>query len=212
MRLDHLSYACSRRELSDVVQRLGADLGASFRDGGRHPQFGTANFILPLQHGCYLEVVSALDHPAAEKAPFGRAVSQAAAEGRGWFAWVVAVDNIAVVESRLGRGARDGHRVRPDGFDLRWKQIGVLDTMDDPQLPFLIEWVSDPDEHPSVNGSSIAIERIEMCGDSTRVTEWLGGRAGEQLLDGINIDWVDAEGTGIQAVWFTTAHGPVRID
>ena len=211
MRLDHLSYACSRRELSDVVQRLGADLGASFRDGGRHPQFGTANFILPLQNGSYLEVVAALDHPAADKAPFGQAVNAAVDDGRSWFAWVIAVDDISPFEVRLGRTARDGHRIRPDGFDLRWKQIGVLDTMNDPQLPFIVEWLSEAGEHPSSGPASVAIERIEMSGDPARIAEWLDG-AGEQFLDGINVEWVDGEDTGIQAVWFETPHGSVRID
>ena len=75
MRLDHISYACTTSELADTIQRIGGDLGATFLDGGRHPSFGTRNFILPLAGGCYVEVVSALDHPAAEKAPFGRAVA-----------------------------------------------------------------------------------------------------------------------------------------
>ena len=60
--------------LAACVQRLGAHLGAGFTDGGLHPSFGTRNFVLPLADGCYLEVVAALDHPAADRAPFGRAV------------------------------------------------------------------------------------------------------------------------------------------
>ena len=79
MRLDHVSYACTSGEIADVIQRIGGDLGASFVDGGRHPSFGTRNFILPLAGGCYIEVVSALDHPASEKAAFGRAVSEVGA-------------------------------------------------------------------------------------------------------------------------------------
>ena len=46
-----MSYACNSGELADVVQRIGSDLGATFQDGGRHPQFGTRNFILPLAEG-----------------------------------------------------------------------------------------------------------------------------------------------------------------
>lgn len=66
MRLDHLSYAAPIEHLAETVQRLGAALGAPFTDGGLHPGFGTRNFILPLAGGTYIEVVSALDHPAAE--------------------------------------------------------------------------------------------------------------------------------------------------
>lgn len=211
MRLDHLSYACTTAEIADVIQRIGGDLGATVVDGGRHPQFGTRNFILPLANGCYVEIVSALDHPAAEKAPFGRAVAQVAEDGGGWFSWVVAVDDISPVEQRLGREARDGHRIRPDGVDLRWKQLGVLNVMEDPELPFFVEWSCPNTEHPSAGGSAVAIERIEMAGDPDAISGWLGTDAGDPL-DGIDVEWVDADEDGLVAVWFLTPNGSVRID
>ena len=211
MRLDHLSYACTTSEIADVIQRIGGDLGATFVDGGRHPQFGTRNFILPLANGCYIEVVSALDHPAAEKAPFGRAVARVASDGGGWFSWVVSVDDISPVEQRLGREARQGHRIRPDGVDLCWKQLGVLNVMEDPELPFFVEWSCPNTEHPSSGGSSVAIERIEMAGDPGAVSSWLGTGVANPL-DDIDVDWVEAEDDGLVAVWFTTPHGSVRID
>jgi len=211
MRLDHISYACTTAELADVIQRIGGDLGATFVDGGRHPSFGTRNFILPLANGCYVEVVSALDHPAAEKAPFGRAVARRAQDGGGWMSWVVAVGDLAPVEARLGREARDGHRIRPDGTDLCWRQIGVLDFMEDPQLPFFVQWSCAEPDHPSAGGSSVAIERIEMCGDPDAISAWLGTEH-EVPLDGVTVDWVESEEPGITAIWFSTPHGAVRID
>ena len=66
-------------------ERLGAQLGATFADGGFHPRFGTRNPILPLTDGHYLEVVDVLDHPAADKAPFGQAVRARSEAGR-WLA------------------------------------------------------------------------------------------------------------------------------
>ena len=75
-RLDHISYAASRDQLVDVVQRLGSRIGAPFTDGGIHPRFGTRNFTLPLKNGHYIEVVCPLDHPAADSTPFGKAVTQ----------------------------------------------------------------------------------------------------------------------------------------
>ena len=141
MRLDHVSYVTSHDQLADTVQRLGSRLGSTFVDGGVHPRFGTRNFTLPLQNGHYIEVVCPLDHPASDASPFGKAVSKRAAEGGGWLTWVVSVDDVSKIESRLGRQAVDGHRTKPDGSDLRWKQIGVLGTLEDRQLPFFIEWV-----------------------------------------------------------------------
>jgi hypothetical protein len=215
MRLDHLSYAAGPEGLASCVQRLGSQLGAGFTDGGIHPRFGTRNFVLPLAGGIYLEVVEALDHPAVESAPFGRAVKARKLSGGGWFSWVVAVDDLPAIEQRLGRPAAAGHRRRPDGYDLRWKQIGVLDTASDPQLPYFIHWESDRAEHPAAAGGKINLELLDIAGDRSTVVEFLGDRA-TRSLDDLKVRWLsvdDNDGeTGIVAVHFTTPRGVVVID
>lgn len=209
MRLDHISYAAGPEGLGACAQRIGAALGAGFHDGGLHPRFGTRNFVLPLAGGVYLEVVAALDHPAADKAPFGQAVKMRSDAGGGWLAWVVAVDDIESVEQRLGRSAVVGHRRRPDGVELSWRQIGVLDLLDDPALPFFIQWEVDAALHPAIDGSGPGIEQVEICGDRDKVFDWLG-----QPVDRMDfrVDWVDADDPGLAAVHFATARGTVRID
>ena len=209
MRLDHLSYAAGPEGLGHCVQRIGSALGAGFSDGGLHPSFGTRNFVLPLAGGVYLEVVEALDHPASDKAAFGRAVQMRANAGGGWLAWVVAVDDIEPVERRLGRPAVVGHRRRPDGTDLTWRQIGVLELLDDPALPFFIQWEVGPQMHPAGVATGPGIEHVEICGDRDKVFDWLG-----EPVDRMDfpIDWVDAEDPGLTAVHFSTPGGSVRID
>jgi hypothetical protein len=104
-----------------------------------------------------------------------------------------------------------GHRHRPDGYDLRWRQIGVLDLMDDPQLPFFVQWLSESSEHPSCGGRrELRLERMEIGGDADTVASWLGEPASHPL-DDIEVDWVD-EVPGLHAVHFATAHGVVRVD
>lgn len=211
--LDHLSYAAGPEGLASCVQRLGAKLGAAFSDGGLHPSFGTRNFVLPLAAGCYLEVVDALDHPAVDRAPFGRAVKARSLAGGGWLAWAVAVPDIAMVERRLGRPAADGHRRRPDGFDLLWKQIGVNDVAEDPQLPFFVQWLSDDEHHPGGPGSAVTLRRLEIAGEEDTVDAYLGTSA-RQPLDGIDVEWfspVDGD-TGLVAAVFDTPLGEVRVD
>ena len=105
MRLDHLSFAAGPDGLAGTAQRIGELLGTSFVDGGVHPRFGTRNMILPLSGDTYLEIVEVLDHPASDKAPFGQAVRARSALGGGWLGWVVAVDDISLLEQRLGREA-----------------------------------------------------------------------------------------------------------
>jgi hypothetical protein len=213
MRLDHLSYAAGPEGLAACVQRLGARLGAAFTDGGLHPSFGTRNFTLALSGGTYLEVVEALDHPAVDTAPFGRAVRARSDAGGGWLAWVVAVDDIAAIEARLGRPAAAGHRRRPDGFDLRWQQIGVNDVAADPQLPFYVHWLSDPAQHPGSSGCAVTLTGLEIAGDEQAVEAYLGTSA-DQPLDGITVRWSPPEDgrTGVTAAEFRAADGVVTID
>jgi hypothetical protein len=214
MRLDHVSYAVSPGEFVSTVGRLGSMLGAPFQDGGVHPRFGTRNFVLPLAGGTYLEVVTPLDHPATDSAPFGRAVKRRADLGGGWLGWVARVDDIAPVEERLGRPAVDGHRVRPDRHDLKWRQIGVLDLMDDPQLPYIIQWL-DMSQHPSADArTGIHIRKLAIAGDPATVSEWLG-EPETHPLDDVDVDWTapdDDNDAGLLAVYFETDSGTVRID
>ena len=213
MHLDHLSYAAGPEGLAACVQRIGARLGAAFSDGGLHPSFGTRNFVLPLAAGCYLEIVATLDHPAADRAPFGRAVGARSYAGGGWLAWAVRVEDIAPYEVRLRRPAAKGHRRRPDGFDLMWHQIGVNDVAEDPQLPFFVQWDSADEHHPGVGGSPITLKRLEIAGDESTVDAYLGTSA-RQPLDGIEVEWVTpADGeTGVLAAVFDTPRGEVSID
>ena len=106
--------------------------------------------VLPLCAGTYVEVVECLDHPASDKAPFGQAVRARSELGGGWLGWVIAVPDIAPLEGRLGREAVQGNRYRPDGHELRWKQIGVKGLQSDPQLPFFVQWESYAADHPSI--------------------------------------------------------------
>jgi hypothetical protein len=212
MRLDHLSFAAGPDGLASTAQRLGGLLGKDFVDGGVHPRFGTRNMILPLAGDTYLEVVEVLDHPASDKAPFGQAVRARSALGGGWLGWVVAVKDISVVETRLGREAAKGNRHRPDGSELRWKQIGVSGLIADPQLPFFIEWESPSEMHPSAGATAdFSLACLEIAGDPQRVSEWLGESV-EAPLEDVKVEWVAPNGTpGILAVQFQTPRGLVRF-
>lgn len=212
MRLDHVSYAAGPDGLNATAERLGALLGAEFEDGGVHPRFGTRNRILPMANNTYIEVVEVLDHPASDKAPFGQAVRARSAAGGGWLGWVVAVDDIAPVEQRLGRAAVPGQRHRPDGHLLEWKQIGVNGLIADPQLPFFVEWISPAEDHPSAGGSSgFSLACLEIAGDPLRVSEWLGEPV-EAPLEDVKVEWAAPHGApGILAAQFQTPNGLIRI-
>ena len=213
-RLDHISYAASRDQLVDVVQRLGSRIGAAFTDGGIHPRFGTRNFTLPLKNGHYIEVVCPLDHPAADSTPFGKAVTQRVSEGGGWMSWVVATDDISHVETRLGRSAVDGSRKKPDGTELKWKQIGILGTLQDSQLPFFIQWLTK--DHPSSDAKPAAeIKKIEISGNEETIRNWLDSNPNSAFKD-VVVTWRDPKDfdgqTGIVSVTLSNTTGDIVLD
>lgn len=212
MRLDHVSFAAGPDGLARTAEQLGNLLGQEFSDGGVHPRFGTRNMILPLADRTYLEIVEVLDHPASDKAAFGQAVRARSALGGGWLGWVVAVDDISVVERRIGRACVHGNRHRPDGAELLWKQLGVAGLLTDPQLPFFVEWDSPAEMHPS-NGAdgTVSLACLEIAGDPLRVSQWLGETV-EAPLEDVKVEWAAPNGTpGIIAAQFQTPHGLVRI-
>jgi hypothetical protein len=214
MRLDHVSYVTSHDQLADTVQRLGSRLGTTFVDGGIHPRFGTRNFTAPLLDGKYIEVVCPLDHPATEQTPWGKAVSKKAQEGGGWLTWVFSTEDISPIEEKFGRKAVDGHRTRPDGTDLKWKQIGVKEITDSRELPFFIEWLTE--DHPSKDGNAVArIEKIVIADNEKLKDSWFKSEI-LNSLGNVQIEWIDSDGeeylNGIISIHLSHQEDEVIID
>ena len=214
MRLDHVSYVASHDQISDVVNRIGSQIGTAFIDGGIHPKFGTRNFTAPLLNGQYIEVVCPLDHPATDANPFGQAVKKKAEAGGGWLTWVFSSSDLGKVEEKFGRKAADGSRTRPDGSELKWKQIGVKDIMGSGELPFFIQWLTEM--HPSKDGNSVAkIAKIIIADDEQLADSWFKDEI-KSGLNGVEIEWVKPElndgDKGIVAVELQVNNNKIRLD
>ena len=214
MRLDHISYVASHDQISDVVNRIGSQIGTAFIDGGIHPKFGTRNFTAPLLNGQYIEIVCPLDHPATDATPFGQAVKKKAEAGGGWLTWVFSSSDLAGIEEKFGRKAADGSRTRPDGSELKWKQIGVKEIIGSGELPFFIQWLTD--NHPSKDGNSVAkISKLVIADDEKLADSWFQDEI-KSALTGVEIEWVKPElnegDKGIVAVELTVNNSKIRLD
>jgi hypothetical protein len=212
MRLDHVSYVASHDQISDVVNRIGSQIGTAFIDGGIHPKFGTRNFTAPLLNGQYIEVVCPMDHPATDVTPFGRAVKMKAEEGGGWLTWVLATDNISEIEEEIGRKAVEGQRKKPNGNLLKWKQLGVLNFLEDLQQPFYIQWISK--EHPSSDGTAKArLSELLIVGDQDSILKPLS-KFKFELSQDIDFKFVKSktESKGIKKVCFKIENQNIIIE
>jgi hypothetical protein len=122
------------------------------------------------------------------------------------------VDNLVPLEKRFEALADPGTRVFPDGRRLNWHQLGFRGLMADPQLPYFLQWESEPDVLPSALAGDIGITEMDIAGSKERVEDWIGHPI-DGSLDGIKIDFDAKNGhPGLNAVTFITPHrGIVRI-
>ncbi|MDR2929581.1 MAG: VOC family protein [Propionibacteriaceae bacterium] len=211
MHLDHVIYAAGPRGVQAEAERLESLLGAKSVDGGLHPGFGTRIRLIPLRDARHVEIVEVLDHPAAEKVPYGQAVRDRSEHGGGWLGWVISLDDLTVYENRLERKAVPGSRHFPDGRLLQWEQLGIKGLIADPQLPFFIRWISSPELRPSALKATIGLDEIQIAGSRERVSDWLGQPVPD-VFDGVKISFDSPSGyPGVMSVTFDTDHGPVRI-
>ena len=206
LRLDHVVYAVP--DLDEAAVRFRERFGLDSTEGGRHERWGTANRIVPLGDQ-YLELVAAVDAPAAAETGFGMGVLERAAGVGGWFTIAAVADDLEAVASRLGIEVDSGSRTRPDGESIRWRMAALDDPRREPWMPFFLTWDVTNELYPGraraghgvrANG----ISWIEVGGDAERLHAWLGG-------DELAIRGGDGE-PGIHRVAISIADGELVIE
>jgi hypothetical protein len=119
-----------------------------------------------------------------------------------------------LLQQSLGARQLKAHRTRPNGTDLKWKQIGVKEIADTREFPFFIQWLSA--DHPSQDGTPLAeIEKIVIADTDQLADSWFKEDILASLGD-VNIEWVDPstndDQSGIVAVHLATPSGVVILD
>jgi Glyoxalase-like domain len=145
--IDHLMWAVPN--LAAGVDRLESLTGVRAAPGGTHPGMGTANALLGLGPGVYLEVIGpdpALDEPSGFGAILATLVEP---ELR---SWAIRTDDIAASCAALTAAGsptepRAMTRTTPDGATLAWHVAMVPGRPMGDRWPFLIDWGTSP--HPS---------------------------------------------------------------
>jgi hypothetical protein len=122
--------------------------------------------------------------------------------------------DIAPIAEKFGREAIEGHRTRPNGTDLKWKQIGVKEIVDTREFPFFIQWLSA--DHPSQDGTPLAeIEKNVIADNDQLADSWFRDEILASLGD-VSLEWVDPatndDQSGIIAVEIATPNGLIVLD
>lgn len=204
LRIDHIVWGVA--DLDQAAAQVLKDYGLASVAGGRHPGWGTANRIIPLGPE-YLELLAVVDAGEAAADPIGSGYARHIRTAGGLMLWCVATDDLDVIAARLGLTVQAKSRVLPDGTRIGWRSAGLAAALDNPSLPFFIEWDVDPEHHPgrmeAAHASAPAgISSVTVGADPDELAVWLGGELLPVRVDGP---------PGLNSVTVATAGGIIEI-
>ncbi len=187
--------------------------------GGRHPNVGTANVIVPLGLQ-YLELIAVVDWEEAASSRLGARVAQALREGRTFVAWALRTEDLDVLRAKLQAAGwelppiAEGSRKRPDGKVLSWRTQDVDSSPEPSAIPFVIEWRIPDGLHPGEAESShragpSALRRVVVgARDPRAVRDRLEILVGDSDLYEVREAGID----GVQQVVLETGGGELVIE
>jgi Glyoxalase-like domain len=203
--LDHVLLAVT--DLVAAGRELQARYGLASVEGGRHPDWGTANRIVPLGDS-YLELIAVVDQATAADSSFGRWVASRASPPGRPLGWAVRTGGLDAIARRLDLTVHRGARVAPSGEVLRWRSAGIDQAVAEPALPFFIEWAAGVRlpgatavTHPA---APAGISKLHLEGDPGRLAAWLGNH----LLPIV----VRTGHPAVTAIVLATATGEIVLD
>ena len=140
-------------DLEEAARKVEGRYGLQVLPGGRHPNVGTANMIVPLGLQ-YLEMIPVADAAEAAGSGLGQAVTRCVAEGKTFVAWALRMADLDALRTKLERAGwslppmREGSRALPDGRTLRWRTQDLVPGGQVTPLPFAIQWEVPQELHP----------------------------------------------------------------
>ena len=205
LEFDHVIVAV--QDLDLAAERFHAQYGLASLPGGRHTGLGTGNRIIPLGSS-YVELMAVVNEEEAKTSPLASWVRNMTEEGDRLAAVCLRTDDIEGAAERLDTEPLAMERSRPDGEILTWRLAGLADTLQDPSLPFFIQWDVPLDLLPGNSEAPhliepIGIDWVEIAQDPQKIHQRTG-------TDHLNIRIADGE-PGLRAVGLATSDGPVVV-
>lgn len=181
--LDHLVYAGP--DLAALINQVRAATGVEPSPGGRHEGRGTANALLGLGPGRYLEIVGPdPEQPEPDRPRPLRVDELDRPRLVGWAIRTSEIDDVVVACRRAGYdpgSVEPLSRRRPDGQLLQW-QLTPPEGGFGGAVPFLIDWQDSP--HPSQGLPEIQLDGLTITSpEASSVSTALAAMGAEHLAE-----------------------------
>lgn len=141
---------------------IESKLGVRPAAGGRHPDWGTRNALLPLPGGAYLEIIG--PDGSRPSGPLPSLFGIAALTSPRLVTWAAKGSRLAELAARARASGldlgdvRSGSRVRPDGVRLSWSLTDPFADREGGLIPFFIDWGTSP--HPAGGAADVVLEEL----------------------------------------------------
>ncbi|SHG32670.1 VOC family protein [Ornithinibacillus halophilus] len=157
--LDHIVFAGKNAE--EASQRYGSKFAIKAIKGGEHENWGTYNYLAYFSNHSYIEWMGIQNEEVAENSnnPLIQHLIHHIKNGEpGPFQIALRTDQMNDYINHFKKnniafkGPFEGHRIRPDGTELKWRMLFPSYDYTKEMLPFLIEW----DEPIRLTGPNVA--------------------------------------------------------
>jgi Glyoxalase-like domain len=214
--IDHVLLPVA--DLEEGARRLRERHGLQAIPGGRHPNVGTANMIVPLGRQ-YLELIAIVDSQEAAASRLGKRITPALDERRMFVDWAIRTRDLDGMRSKLLAAgwdlppAGEGSRRRPDGQLLHWRTQDANTGAARTAIPFVIEWDVPEGLHPGEAAAehpsgATALRRVVVgARNPARVSEQLQLLLGDSDLYEVR----KAASDGILELVLDSPHGDLVI-
>ncbi len=183
MRIDHVIYGV--RDLSDAQGWFAQRFGLVATPGGSHPEMGTANALIPVGPGQYIELMAVTEEQVDH--PLPKFVAAMIAAGDRPIGVCLRPDDLDRIAARLEVPTVEMHRATPDGGQIRWRVAGLEGALGPKRLPFFIDWGSQTEFLDAENAAAEpdgAIISVEIGGDADVLRDWIGADLPEVVAVG----------------------------
>jgi len=206
-------------DLEEGARTLRERYGLQAIPGGRHPNVGTANMIVPLGRQ-YLELIAIVDSQEAAASRLGKRITAALDEGRMFVDWAIRTRDLDGMRSKLLAAGWDlppvgeGSRRRPDGQRLHWRTQDVNTGASRIAVPFVIEWEVPAGLHPGEAAAehpsgATALRRVVIgARDPARVRGQLQLMLGDSDLYEVRA----AASDGVEELVLDSPHGELVVN
>ena len=179
MPIDHVIYGV--RDLAATARRLWDEKGLRASGGGRHEAWGTANLLVPIGAGTYIELMTVEDPESHHL--LATTLRQMIASGDRLVAVCMRPESFDSTLSCLGLTPTLGSRRNHNGTEVHWRLGGLREALGPEHLPFFIDWGDSQSSVQAEQAAGIAQHRVEVkgltwlevAGEGARLSTWLGG-------------------------------------